>query len=683
MAAPSLPAPALQEQIAGWLSPTEFHCIECICDTFLPALTPPEGSFAALASYYQRNAHDLHIPLLVAETLARESVQTQADVRQLLKVFASPFTGLLLIGVARPFVELVQEQRERYLLGLAKSPIARLRQGYQAFKRLTGFLFFSVPDRQGDNPNWQVLDYTPPALSSNTLPRLISPLDIQEDTVLECDAVVIGSGAGGGVAAGELTDAGKSVIVLEKGGYFAEENFTLREAEAMRDLYLKNGTLATKDQGVIILAGSTLGGGTVVNWCTSFRTPENVLEEWTKRSGISAFTDSPLQDSFAAVERRISVNTANSAHNKQNQLLFDGATALGYHAGSLRRNAQGCEQRCGTCGFGCRYGCKQSTMRTYLQDAYDAGARIIVRCSADRVLIQNDRAVGVEARVNDPQTGRSARVTVRAKVVICAAGSIHSPAVLLRSRIENAHIGQHLYLHPTSTIGATYREKVYPWQGVMQSAYCDEFARLHGNYGYKLEVAPAHPGLLGLGTAWYGARDYRERMANAAFSSTIIVLTRDCGSGSITLDRAGEPLVNYVPSAFDRAHLLHGLRRAARVHFAAGAQEIVSLHSKPTKLARRADGTVSTRDLSSFDAQLERHGMGPNRLIIFSAHQMGTCRMGADPAKSVTDSNCEVHNVKGLFVCDGSVFPASSGVNPMLSIMALAHQASQYIKTVL
>ncbi len=207
----------------------------------------------------------------------------------------------------------------------------------------------------------------------------------------------------------------------------------------------------------------------------------------------------------------------------------------------IPRNAIGCEQRCGACGFGCRYGAKQSTLKTYLQDAHDHRARIIVRCSADKVLIENGRAVGVKATVTDAGTGK------------------------------------------------TY---------------------------------------------------------------------------------------------YDRRHLLHGLRQAARVHFAAGARSVISLHSKRTRLDWREDGTVNDPGLREFDRQLECHGMGPNRIMMFTAHQMGTCRMGADPKTSVTNEHGEVHGVKGLFVCDGSLFPAASGVNPMLSIMGLAHKASQYIKTV-
>src|SRR5207245_4386289 len=189
--------------------------------------------------------------------------------------------------------------------------IGQLRQGYQSIKRLSGFVFFAAPDTTGVNPNWEALDYqasTPPPVD---VPQPIKPLRITEDFTLEADAVIIGSGAGGGVVAGELAMAGKNVIVLEKGGYNNEANFTLQEAQAMPELFLKRGTLTSKDLGIIILAGSTLGGGTTVNWTTSLRTTSDVLEEWEQHSGLHGrFTGSQLQESFAAVEKRMRIGRA-------------------------------------------------------------------------------------------------------------------------------------------------------------------------------------------------------------------------------------------------------------------------------------------------------------------------------------------------------------------------------------
>jgi choline dehydrogenase-like flavoprotein len=677
----SAPEKATESSIAGWLTPNEFAILEAICDTLLPSLEPPKESTEAVAAYYRRCARDLHVAQLIAEKLGQESPEVQADIRRFLTLFTAPPIGLLLAGSARPFVALTQAKREQYLLALANSPIGPFRQGYQGLKRLAGLIYFSAVDNQGTNPNWATLEYAAP-VPPPTVSQTIAPLVISKDTTLEADVVVIGSGAGGGVVAGELAKAGKRVIVLEKGGYNYEGNFTWQEAQAMPELFLKRGALSTKDLGVIMLAGSTLGGGTVVNWMTSFRTPDNVLAEWDERSGLSGcFTSSRLQQSFAAVEQRISVNTEHSQHNRQNQLLFDGAAALGYHAGVIPRNAVGCEQRCGSCNLGCRYGCSQSTMKTYLQDAYDHRAHIIVRCSADKVLLENGRAVGVKASVNDGQTGKAYSVTVRAGVVVVAAGALYSPLILLRSGLENPHIGRHLHLHPTAISVGVYPEKVYAWQGVLQSAYSDQFMGLDGNYGYALEVAPTHPGLFGLATPWYSARNYRDEMSVIAHLASAIILTRDKGEGTVTVDSAGEPVVDYVVSAYDRQHILHGLRQGTRIHLAAGAERVISLQNKPTDLRRSEQEAIQRQRLREFDRLIERRGLRSNRIVMFSAHQMGTCRMGANPKTSVTDEHHQVHGVKGLFVCDSSVFPTACGVNPMLSIMALAHKASQYMKT--
>src|SRR5947199_6203389 len=351
--------PTIISRVAGWLSPEEFHILEVACDTVLPSLEPPPGSSAALAAYYHRRASDLNVAQLLAETLALENAEAPTQFHQLMRLMASPASSLPLAGSAKPFIDLSQEQREKYLFSMANSPMAALRRGFQTLKRLSGFIYFSVPHDQGVNPNWEVLDYPAPAPPPSDAPQPITPLIISRDTTLEADAVVVGSGAGGGVVARELALAGKSVIVLEKGGYNNEANFTLQEAQATPELYLKRGTLTTKDLGVIVLAGSTLGGGTVVNWMTSFRTPREILEEWSHVSGLYDLTEMTLQSSFEAVEKRISVHTV-SSHNKQNQLLLDGCNALGFQANVLRNNSLDCEQRCGFCGFGCRYGCKQS-----------------------------------------------------------------------------------------------------------------------------------------------------------------------------------------------------------------------------------------------------------------------------------------------------------------------------------
>src|SRR5437588_4778288 len=336
----SKPETSVENRVAGWLTPEEFSILETVCDTFFPSLEPPDGTSEELAAYYCRSERNLNVAHLIAETLAFENEDEQKKFHQLLSLLDSPLGGLVLISSPRKFKSLSQEKREKYLTAMANSPMGQLRQGYQAIKRLAGFVYYAAPDATGVNPNWEAMDYTPPSPSPADASQPIQPLKITEDTTLEADVVVIGSGAGGGLVAGELAMAGKSVVVLEKGGYNNEANFTLQEAQATPELYLKRGTLTTKDLGVVVLAGSTLGGGTTIDWMTSLRTPAEVLDEWEQSSGLSGcFTGADLQASFAAVEQRISVNKENSTHNLQNQLLADGCEALGYSMGVVPRNA--------------------------------------------------------------------------------------------------------------------------------------------------------------------------------------------------------------------------------------------------------------------------------------------------------------------------------------------------------
>jgi hypothetical protein len=216
MAVTSKTETTAESLVAGWLTPDEFSILEAVCDTLLPSLEPPEGSSEVVAAYYRRTARNLNVAHLVAETLALENEDDQKRFRQLLGLLAGPMGGLLLIGSPRSFKSLSQEKREKYLTAMANSPMGQLRQGYHTIKRLAGFFYYAAPDGTGVNPNWEALDYAPASPQPADVSQPISPLKITEDTTLEADVVVIGSGAGGGLVAGELAMAGKSVVVLEK-----------------------------------------------------------------------------------------------------------------------------------------------------------------------------------------------------------------------------------------------------------------------------------------------------------------------------------------------------------------------------------------------------------------------------------------------------------------------------------
>jgi len=405
-----------------------------------------------------------------------------------------------------------------------------------------------------------------------------------------------------------------------------------------------------------------------------------VREEWARDFGLPGFLSAEYDRSMDAVSARINVNRQHNRPSCREELMARGLTRLGYHLDAMPRNVADCTQdaMCGFCGLGCQHGHKQSTLKTYLQDAYDKGARIVVGASADRVLTAQGRAVGVAATVRGAD-GQTYHLTVRAKAVAAACGAIHTPALLLRSGLRNPHIGRHLGLHPVSGVWGIFDEQVQPWIGSMQALYSDQMVDMDGRgYGAKFETAPVHPSLPMLGFAWESGRQFKRLMTSFPHMSVLGVLLRDRDGGRITIDRQGRPVIDYRISTYDSGHMRRGLREAAQVLVAAGARELFTGQAR--WVSHRPGGTDT---IDNFMSRIDAVGYGPNRMAILTFHQMASCRMGSDPRMAVIDGQNQSFEVRGLFVTDASAFPTSSGVNPMLTIMAIAHRAAQAIKDIL
>ena len=657
------------------LPPAERATLEAVCLALLPALATEAGDDGRLFSL---DAGALGVAGEIERTVGGMPASQRADFGRLLWLLAQPAFMLVLAGQARPFAELAPARRERVLLAMATSRLEPLRTGFQVLKRLAVLLFYSVCPHDGENPTWPAIGY---ARSSRPAPPPGEPLlrltPIPAPATLEADVCVIGSGAGGSVAAAELAAAGRRVVVLEAGGGAQAPDFEQSELHAMRTLFLDRGVAATRDLGIAILAGATLGGGTIINWQTSLALPDAVRDEWAERSGCAFFAEESFSRSLAAVLQRLGAEAPESVINANNAVLRDGCQELGWRWQPVARNSRGCDTRqCGYCVFGCRHGGKQTAATTFLLDAQRQGdTRILTGCRARRVLWSGGRVRGVEA-VAMTASGEEVAVEVRAPTVVVAAGSLHSPALLLRSGLELPALGRHLHLHPASGVAGTFARPIEPWSGPPQSVLCDEFAAGAGGYGFRLETAPAHPGLLALATPWCGARDHRREMQQSARKCTLIVLVRDRSTGRVRVDRDGAPVVDYRPGRRERAQLRLGIAAASRVLLAAGAGQLLALNHR--RLGLRAVDDPAAR-ASYFDS-VARSRSERNWSTLFSAHQMGSCRMGADPRTAVCDAGGEVFGVRGLFIADASAFPASSGVNPMVTIMALAHHTAQQIR---
>jgi len=338
-----------------------------------------------------------------------------------------------------------QRSREQILRNVALSgPEAAA--GVATLVGLTLFITYGAPDpATGKNLNWEVFGYPGPTAASASAPKTIAPLAPEGDELeLEADVCIVGSGAGGGVIAGSLAQQGLKVCVVEAAGYYNESDFDQLELSAYEKMYWRGGPQPTADFNVTVYAGAGLGGGTVINWTNCLRTRPWVREQWAREHGLEGVDGPDFDRHLDAIFERLSVNDRCSDLNGPHQRMKEGADRLGWSFQTILRNAdESCYDPASAAyiGFGDVSGSKLSTQRTYLQDAFDAGADIVVRCAVERVLVENGRAAGVEGTWTDPESGRSARVTVRAPQIVVAAGSLESPALLLRSGIGGPAVG--------------------------------------------------------------------------------------------------------------------------------------------------------------------------------------------------------------------------------------------------
>lgn len=502
-------------------------------------------------------------------------------------------------------------------------------------------------------------------------PGVIEGQTLQADLDLSPDVCIIGSGAGGAVAAALLQQAGLKVVVLEEGGYFTSTRFRMREDECYPQLYQESAQRTTKDVSVSIFQGRAVGGTTVVNWTTCFRTPASTLERWNRTHGAAAITAEGLAPHFRAIEQRLHIQKIPLADvNRNNRLLWDGCQALDFGVETLHRNVKQCIQS-GYCGMGCPVDAKQSMLVSFLPDAVDAGATVVSRCRATRLVYEAGRVARIEGALLDAwglkPTG--VRLVVRPKYVILSAGAIGTPAVLLRSGTEDPHdrIGRRTFLHPVIVSAGEYDEPVAGYRGAPQGVASHHFADRGDEVGYFLEAAPIYPLLLATAFPGFGPahRTFMTKLPNLAAHIALAIDGHHEGEegGRVVLRPSGAPVLDYTVSAKTWSALRQAQHDLARLQLETGARAVYTLHY--------GEGPVrSSRDL----AQVRDRPFGPHDVGVFSAHQMGGAGISDDPQRGVVRSeDLRHHHVRNLHVIDGSVFPTSAGVNPQLSIYGLAH----------
>jgi choline dehydrogenase-like flavoprotein len=483
------------------------------------------------------------------------------------------------------------------------------------------------------------------------------------------DVCVVGSGAGGGVAAGLLAEAGRSVIVLEEGPHVPTSQMTQREGEMYARLYRDGGSQSTDDGGVTVLQGRVMGGSTVVNMADVVPISDGVLAHWRVHHGVDRFSVADLRTAEAACRAAIGANPIPPEQvNSNNALLLRGARALGLDGGAFDHNRVGCVGA-GACLLGCAFGAKQSVALTWIPRALRTErCTVHTECRLERFETQARRVTAAVGSVIDTVSGAVlAPFRVEAEQFVLAAGAVHSPVLLRRSGLGGPHVGRWLSLQPQVPVAAVFPHETVPFRGIPQSTFVDSAERhteAEGLGGFRLEGIASPPGM-GAVALSAPIRDVHEFMAAFRRSASCLCLVPDRPVGRVDEGSDGRPRIRYALTDAVERTLREAAGVAARAWLAAGAEAV--LLPLPGASVVRTDGDL---------AQLDGLRFRPASSHMISAHPQGTCRMGPDPKTSVVDPELRVHGIDNLRVMDASVFPTSASSHTMLPVMAFAHLAA-------
>ncbi len=490
------------------------------------------------------------------------------------------------------------------------------------------------------------------------------------------DVCVIGSGAGGATVAKELAAAGRSVLILERGGYYVPvDDFDQREDDMLAKIDGGRGATTSADYTLNLQYGNCVGGATVHYWADTYRTPRDRLDHWANAYGVEGHSLSDLTAYFEQIERDLHVEPAPPHLRNGNNLLFKkGLEDAGWHGHAVPQARKSCASS-GYCMQGCTYNAKQSMLITSVPAALSHGARLFADCEAVQVVTENGRATGVEARVIDRSTlhPTGVDISVRAKAVVVAAGGYGSAVLLMQSKVTNrsGQLGKNLYTNPCSFVHALFDEDVVMWRNIPAAWGCLEF-RLptrdgirYVEGGYLLMPNQLGPSAMAALLPGFG-KGHRTLMDEYRRIGGTIAWIDDEWPGEIRLDAEGNPEYHYTVRNDDRDKLIDSMKKGCLVMFAAGAKSCLL-----------PDGTL-VRDEGDLP-KLDQLSLAPGWMSFPAPHPAGTCRMGENPDTSVVNSHNEFHAVRNLFVCDPSVFPTAVSVDPSETIIAFSYVAAGWM----
>ncbi|KAL9596087.1 MAG: hypothetical protein Q9219_006035 [cf. Caloplaca sp. 3 TL-2023] len=537
-----------------------------------------------------------------------------------------------------------------------------------------------------------------------------------DQEVIETDVVIVGSGCGGGVCAKNLAEAGHRVLVVDRAYHFPAEYLPMSSTDAGIHLFHNGGIDSSDDNSMAVLAGQAWGGGGTVNWSASLQTEATVRQEWADE-GLTFFTSPAFQACLDRVCDRMGVSTKYIEHNENNRILLEGARKLGFSAKEVPQNTGGSKHYCGYCTLGCGAAEKQGPVVSWLPDAARKGARFMEGFDASRVVFEDSpegkkTAVGVEGtwRSRDEHGGVSGssrtvrKVMIRAKRVIVSCGSLHSPLLLLRSDLTNHQIGKNLHVHPATAVFATFPYPLKPWEGAILTTLSSEFPHtkieamtMLPSWALPFLPYPTPSSSHSSSPSSTGGLAYKILASNFSRTACHLAVVRDRDTGRVYPDPVdGRCKIKYTPSKRDRDAALECVIGMCRIMYVMGCEEIRLANSDIPAFTRSSNPSSSSSPATPRDDDEEEdEGIKPNPAFQSflqgirnkglaqpatgwgSAHQMGTCRMSAEPSRGVVDAKGKVWGCEGLYVADASVFPSASGVNPMVTTMAISDWISR------
>ncbi|MEZ4224559.1 MAG: GMC family oxidoreductase [Polyangiaceae bacterium] len=482
------------------------------------------------------------------------------------------------------------------------------------------------------------------------------------------DIVVVGTGAGGAAVGTELAESGAKVLFVEEGSYTPTESFNPYTTESIPRLYRDAAaTIILGNPPIPYVEGRAVGGSTVINGGMAYRAPERVLHEWAKTMGAPELGPGGMDGYYARVEKNVSVAHQHPRSvGEDSRIMQQGAEKMGWSYTVNQRNQSACVGA-NNCALGCPTGAKQSTLVSYLPRAFKAGADCLTEVRVEKLRIVRGRAVGIEGHAVDPRTRRPGpRIVVHARAVVVACGAVQTPLLLQRHRLGRPSrlLGKNFLCHPNAKVLAIYPHDVRGWQGVSQNTQIRHF---HED-GILMAENFVAPGVLAAYLPFHGAGAFElmQRYNQMVLSG---VLVEDSSTGTVRRGPFGMPVVRYDIQPLDHQRFLRGVKLLAEMHFAMGAEQVLlPFFNQPR--ARSMD------DLKHIDV-LQTH---PSTLELFTPHLMGTARMGSRPENSVVGLDGQLWDLPGAYVADASLFPTAIGVNPQITIMALATRIAERIE---